>query len=254
MRKAIFFHCFFVFSLCGIAQKVDLNGQINAENDEVSFINIINLNQKKGSISNKKGEFIIEVELNDTLIFSAVQFEKFEIEVTEEIIDNDFLEVNLIEKNNLLEEVVINPYGLTGNLIEDAQHMPSYVFDYKAAGLKPPRKPISSTERKLYTASSTPIDYILNSINGRIKKLRMLNDWGKIDLLKNDIQKRIPKEFFIKDLKIEEKYIEDFIYFCVENEALQSFVRNDKDLEIIKYLFLKAEAYKILKSNETRNN
>ncbi|GGE10101.1 hypothetical protein [Psychroflexus salis] len=254
MSQLALTYCLFCFCFAINAQKIELKGKINADSTEVAFVNIINLTQKTGSISNKKGDFVIEVQLNDSLIFSAVQFEKLGIQITEEAIKSEFLEVYLIEKNNLLQEVVINPYGLTGNLIEDAQHMPAYVFDYKAAGLIPPQKKRTQTERKLYTATSTSVDYILNSINGRIKKLRMLNEWSKIDILKQDIQERLPRDFFLIDLKIEEKYIEDFIYFCVEDEALKSFVRNNDDLEIINYLSLKADAYKIIKANETPTN
>lgn len=236
------------------AQEIELQGKITAEVEETAFVNIINLSQKTGSISNKNGEFSISVQLNDSLVFSAVQFEKLDVVVTEEILQNQFLAVQLTEKNTFLQEVVINPYGLTGNLEKDAQNMPSYVFDYEAAGLQAPKKPLSQTERRLYTASSTSVDYILNSINGRIKKLRKLDEWSKLDELKEDIQQRLPAEFFINDLGIEEKYAEDFIYFCIEDSALKSYVRNNEDLEIIEYLSLKADAYKILKSNETASN
>lgn len=255
LQQILVYISFFLFSgVCIHAQLIDLEGKIIAENEETAFVNIINLSQKTGSISNTKGEFNVSVHLNDTLIFSAVQFEKLEVVISEEIIQNKFLEVQLVEKNNLLREIVLNPYDLRGNLVEDAQNMPSYVFDYKAAGLKPPRKPLSQTERRLHTATSTSVDYILNSINGRIKKLRMLNEWSKLDDLKIDIQHAIPKTYFVTDLGIEEKYLEDFIYFCIEDNALKSYVQNNEDLEIIKYLRLKADAYKLLKANEISTN
>jgi hypothetical protein len=233
------------------AQEFNLKGKIKAEVEEVSFVNIINLTQKTGTISNGVGEFSIAVFLGDLLIFSAVQFERQEIKITEELIQNQPLVISLVEKNNFLQEVVVNQYGLTGNLEKDALQMPSYVFDYEAAGLKPPKKKITQTERRIYTATSSNIDYILNAINGRLKRLRKMQEWDNLETLKNDIRKEIPEEFFIIDLKIEKKYIDDFIYFCVENEALKSFVQNDEDLEVINYLSLKAEAYKILKANET---
>ncbi|MCF8462171.1 MAG: hypothetical protein K9G46_15725 [Flavobacteriales bacterium] len=39
----------------------------------LSDVAVFNKNQKKGAISNEKGEFIIEMKQNDTLIFSTVQ-------------------------------------------------------------------------------------------------------------------------------------------------------------------------------------
>lgn len=238
------------FAENSLAQEVELKGRISSEMEETAFVNIINLTQKTGSISNQNGFFNIVVKPLDTLIFSAVQFERKEVIVTPEILKEDLLDVFLEEKNTFLQEVVINPYGLSGDLIKDAQNMPSYTFDYKAAGLSPPKKPRSQSERRLYTASSTSVDYIINSINGRIKQLRLLDDWSKLDDLKEDIQQRLPRDFFETELSIEDKYIEDFIYFCIEDNALKSYVQNNEDLEIINYLSLKADAYKVLKDNE----
>lgn len=253
-KKLIYVLCLLVTYLNFYAQEIELKGKIQSSINENASINIINLTQKKGSISDANGNFSVSVALNDTLVFSAVQFEKLDIIVTQEIIENSFLNIQLIEKNTLLREVVINPYGLSGNLERDAQNMPSYTFNYKAAGLLPPKKPRTQSERRLYTASSTSVDYIINSINGRIKKLRQLNEWSKLDELKNDIQERLPLSFFTKDLGIKEEYVEDFIYFCLENQALKSYLQHNEDLEIIEYLSLKSNAYQILKSNETVSN
>lgn len=236
------------------AQQIQLKGKIKSTTNENAWVNIINLTQKKGSISDANGNFSIETELNDTLIFSAVQFKKLDIVINRDIIKEAFLEVKLEEENTLLREIVINPYGLSGNLDQDAQHMPSYTFDYKAAGLQAPKKPRTVAERRLYTASSTSVDYILNSINGRIKKLRQLNEWNKLDELKSEIQTNLPNSFFVIDLGIKDDWVEDFIYFCLENQALKTYVQNNKELEIIEYLRLKADAYKIIKANEIITN
>lgn len=250
--KFYFLLVWIVFSFGIQAQEFEIKGNIISETQEDAFVNIINLSQQSGSISNANGEFTITVQLNDTLLFSAVQFEKVELIVTPEVIAQPSVEIYLVEKNNLLQEVVINPYGLTGNLEKDANNMPSYTFDYKAAGMLPPKKPRTQSERRLYTATSASVDYLLNTINGRIKKLRKLNEWSKLDELKADIQQKIPEDYFTSNLEIPEKYIEDFIYFCVEEKALQSFIQNNQDLEIFHYLKLKAHAYLLLKTNETR--
>lgn len=247
------FNCLFIFIfyLNGFGQDIELKGKITSNNfEDVTAINIINLSQKKGSISDAEGNFSISVKENDTLIFSAVQYEILEVVIDKQIFEEGNLAILMQEKNNLLKEVVINPYGLTGNLEKDAQNMPSYTFDYKAAGLQPPKKPRTVTERRLYTATSTSVDYILNSINGRIKKLRQLNEWNKLDELKSEIQTNLPNSFFVTDLGIKEEWVEDFIYFCLENQALKSYVQNNNELEIIEYLSLKANAYKMIKANE----
>lgn len=57
---------------------------------------------------------MIPVRLNDTLVFSAVQFKRKEIVVTEEVLNTRLLFVPLQDVLTELQEVVVMPYNLTG--------------------------------------------------------------------------------------------------------------------------------------------
>ena len=67
-----------------------------------------------------EGKFQILVALNDRLEISALQFENFEVVITQDIIDSKFVTVVLVEEINKLPEIIILPYGLTGDLTVDA--------------------------------------------------------------------------------------------------------------------------------------
>ena len=57
--------------------------------------------------------------LNDKIEISALQFEKFSIIISQEILDAKSMTVFLVESINKLDEILILPYGLSGNLNTD---------------------------------------------------------------------------------------------------------------------------------------
>jgi len=81
---------------------------------------------QKYTITDEYGNFEISVNVNDVIAFSGIQYELKTILITEEDIENSFLEVLLIEKVNELDEVFIG-YQLTGDLSIDAKHIKTVV-------------------------------------------------------------------------------------------------------------------------------
>lgn len=75
---------------------------------------VLKKNSKSGTITSLDGEFSINVELNDILIFSFIGFENKEISVR----SKESLVVNMSEETNVLEEVQVIGYGTVkkGNL------------------------------------------------------------------------------------------------------------------------------------------
>lgn len=64
------------FSTVNAQKKITLSGTISCSEEEkspLSFVNIYNINTKKGTVSNFKGEFNIKMGKKDTILFSTVQ-------------------------------------------------------------------------------------------------------------------------------------------------------------------------------------
>ena len=60
---------------------------MNDANDKIlENVNIVNLNQVKGTTTNDKGEFALKAAVNDTLYFSYLGFKSLRVRVT-----NDWL-------------------------------------------------------------------------------------------------------------------------------------------------------------------
>ncbi len=99
------------------SQVVEVIGIVIADSD-LEGIHVINKTSKFYSTTNLLGEFTVKSRLNDTLVFSSVQYKLESLLVTQEVYNNKFLTVQLIEYVNELNEVHIgNP--LSGNLEDD---------------------------------------------------------------------------------------------------------------------------------------
>jgi hypothetical protein len=91
----------------------------------VSNVNIINLNKAKATVSDSKGYFELIASVNDTLHLSMVGFQSIKMRITNDWVKNKTTTIKLTEKAIALEEVIIQPYMLTGYLEIDTKLIPS---------------------------------------------------------------------------------------------------------------------------------
>ncbi len=100
-------------------ERVNIAGTIIVNSLDLEGVTVYNAISNTGTVTDKKGQFVIGAALNDKLIISALQFQNFEITINQDIIDSQTLIAVLVEEVNKLPEVVILPYGLTGNVSTD---------------------------------------------------------------------------------------------------------------------------------------
>ena len=62
-----------------------IKGKVLYKNVNVTSANVINNTSQQATTTNDDGEFEIEVKLNDKLIFSSVQYQIRELNITKEI-------------------------------------------------------------------------------------------------------------------------------------------------------------------------
>ena len=214
---------------------------------------VVNLNTKQGTFTNESGEFRILAKQHDSLQISFVGYK------------STLLIVNLhhfgIQKNTFelvktafeLDEISIKKNNLLGYLTSDSKNI-KIEKKIDAKTLKLPyagSRILTPAERRLYTAMGgrnlLSIDYIINSISGRITKLRKLKTIESLEVkvknLKNTYSKHIVKEYHIK-----ESDVYKFIYFCTADEHFNQ-VYNSGDINMILFLKKKSEVFKKLHSN-----
>ncbi|MUU77945.1 carboxypeptidase-like regulatory domain-containing protein [Winogradskyella endarachnes] len=134
MKSILFILC----SLCYIstfAQSIErepIKGRIVVVSNDKEGVTVYNTSSNKGTVTDENGTFEIKVALNDVVQFGALQFEDFEVTITQEIIESKQLTVLLVEEVNKLNEVVLLPFGLTGNLHADLDNVRTYNVDLDA--------------------------------------------------------------------------------------------------------------------------
>ena len=235
-----------------------LEGRVFSKDGDVSATHVLNISTKKATITDIDGFFSIQVQLNDTLLFSAVQYKKKQIVITSEIQYQKVLQVLLEDAINELDEVTVTPYNLTGNINQDIDIIKTEaIVTAHTIGLPNAYARVpSKAERELFEATSggglLPLNPILNGISGRTKML-------KKRLARNNLYERTERvkafyadSLFSAKLKVPDDKIDDFLYFCEIDADFQTVVDSHDRLKIWEFIRKKSVAY--LENNKTEEN
>ncbi|CAM1333042.1 carboxypeptidase-like regulatory domain-containing protein [Tenacibaculum aestuariivivum] len=238
-----------------------LYGEVKDKIGVLFKANVINLNTKQGTFTNKNGEFKILAKLNDSLKISFVGYKPkvFVVKINYfGIQKNTFNLLKIIYK---LDEVHLKKHNLLGFLTSDSKNINSK-RKINAKTLNLPyaeTKKLTPAERTLQTAmgGSKPftigianvvsLDYILNSVSGKIKKLRKLKTIETLEIKVAKI-KNTYATFIIKEYYIKESDLYRFIYFCTTDKKF-NHIYNSNEINMILFLKNKAEVFKKLNSN-----
>lgn len=244
---------FFLLISCSVgAQQLfskKLDGRVYSKDGDVAATHVQNITAKKATITDIDGFFSITANLNDTLVFSAVQFQKMEIVITKEILQQPFLNVPLEDALTKLDEVIVTPYNLTGDITKDLDLI-SIEPVVTASTLGLPNayvKPLSKAERDLFAATANPImsfDPLINAITGRTKMLKERVARNKLYSRTEQVKAFYTDSLFRIDLKIPEDKIDDLLYFCEVDSVFQTTVDSNDQLKIWDYIRKKSIVYR----------
>ena len=209
----------------------------------------MNTSAKRATITDAEGFFSISAKLNDTILFSAVQFKRKTLVVSRAMLESSSIIVPLEEFINELDEVVVRPYSLSGDLSRDMNSLNTEKV-YVASTLGLPNayvKPITQAERKLNEATTggglVPLNPIMNAISGRTKYLKRVFASQEKYARTIRVREYYADSLFVKYLKIPENKIEDFMYFCEVDTDFSAVVDSHDKLKIWEFLKLRSTAY-----------
>jgi hypothetical protein len=231
-----------------------LEGKVQSADGDVAATHVLNTTTGKATITDIDGYFSIPVSLHDTVLFSAVQYKKKEIVITLSLLESKSVRITLEEALTELDEVIVRPYNLSGDLGLDAKSLQAKrVVTASTLGLPNAyvRVPTQS-ERQLYEATSggglIPLNPILNGISGRTKMLKQQVARDAKYARTDRVKAFYADSLFVKDLKIPLLKIDDFMYFCEVDPYFQTLVDTHDQLRIWEYMRKKSVAYR--KNNE----
>jgi hypothetical protein len=124
--KKLLFLCLIFFNTFIYAQILGrevMRGQILGDSIAIENVTIFNKTSNKGAISDISGFFSLLAKTNDTLIFSNVAFTSRALILNEVDFQVKIVKVVLKTKVNELDEIVVSPYSLTGDLLKDDKNL-----------------------------------------------------------------------------------------------------------------------------------
>ena len=277
MSKIFFFigllFCVTVFSQD--KEREVLRGQIVADSMDVENVTILNLNSNIGSVSDFDGKFSIKARINDTLVFQGLSFVSKKYVLTEsDFLINEF-KVKLEGKLNELNEVVVTPNSLTGNLAEDSKKIKVYAVDLGGidfSKLSFPDDQYSKVPNPLEKSGFSPLTGInFNKIldlfdtaekREKRKKIRAENianeKWLRevqSESFYDHLMKRYSHNFIVENLKIKNEDIVSFIAFADPGSyQLAEFLKSENELKFVEYLVAKSSEFNRNKLEQNNTN
>ena len=239
------FTLFFLFLTTTIVgqNQISKKGLIYHNNEPLANCKIINSTANFTTVySDTNGFFEISVALNDTLqyIYSN-ELVKTQI-ITKEVIEKEWLEINILQGINMLDEVVL-----------------AHRKDLNAVSLgisKPGIMQPTVFERRLLTAGdfkpihllgllggSLQIDPILNAINGKTKKLKKLVAFERVAADVEYLEKKYSL-FMMSKFKIDKAKATSFFVYVAEEQYLRNLISEENDSGIKFYLIDKFAVFK----------
>jgi len=241
MKNATLFLFFVLFTAVGIAQEVrrPLRGKVLYRDTNVPNENVINATAETATITNEDGEFLIDVKEGDQLVLTAVNYQLKVVMVTQEILANNRLVIDVKEKITKLEGVVVTPENQKKFLEMQSEEFKRFEYEIDR---------------------STEVDNIAMSIMDRgmqnglgignifklLYKSLAKKKGGKeaAPLKMSEVLRHVyDDEFFVVDLKLPQDKIDAFLFYCDDKIPSQSLLRKENEFQLIDFLVTHSKNY-----------
>jgi CarboxypepD_reg-like domain len=244
----------------GQVLRKNIKGKVFNDSISVENVHVINKNIKLGVATNKSGKFVIPVMVNDTLIFSSVQFSQKIVVITKNDLEHNLNTVVLKPHAIQLDEVVLFSHKMIGNLAIDGSKFKSKssvgrakYIDFKGIDfdllLNDDAYKTSEINNKALSSKTNSdivrggdiiglIKYLKGNANKNYKKASKEEQQvilNQIYNTTNTIRRDLKDDFFINTLKLPSDKINDFLYFAIDKKMADLYNSNRK-IEIITYL------------------
>ncbi|WP_281631238.1 carboxypeptidase-like regulatory domain-containing protein [Flavobacterium luteolum] len=206
INKIILINILLLFVQFTFGQKNDLRqlvGKVVEHSTPIEGVNIINNTTQAATVSDSEGNFLLMAKEGDVLVFSAVNLEPQKRRITAEDLYPNTLVVKMEVKEVELKEVVVNE-----NANITAENLGIIPYG---------QKKYTPAERKVYTATSTSVDKLLNAISGRTAMLKKEVKVEKKEMLFRKLEYLFEENYYTDRLKIPVDYIKGFQLFCVDD-------------------------------------
>lgn len=204
-----------------------LLGKVLYRNTSVSNENVINTTSERATITNDRGEFAINVKVGDELVFTAVNYQLKLVKITEEILANNRLVVEVNEKVTELDEVIVTPEDQERFLQLKNEEFKEYEYEIDR-GTEVQNIALSRAERGMTDGIN-----FANIFRAIFKSKEDTEETGPKLLVSDVLRQVYDDEFFVVDLKIPQDKIDAFLLYCDTRMPAQSLLRKENEFQLI---------------------
>lgn len=268
MKTALLYLCL-VFPVFFVTaqniSRIEVSGKVVVDRNDLEGITVYNTSSRQGALTDENGLFTIRVALNDVLEFRALQFQDFTVVIDKNILTTKKLTVFLVEKINKLDEVIILPYDLTGNLLLDIESVKTFSPDMDAlyfglANMNEYEFPDDYKSKVVNVAMPGTGNHIPYGINVvgivdlflrpifKSKKTKM-DARNELAGAYDEFTDHYSKKFLVENFNIPEHKVADFINYVEEEGLDYSLLNSGKEFEFLEFVSVKSKAF-LARNNE----
>lgn len=246
MKKFCLFLSFLLISLSAFPQSiggghdntgnaVNLSGEIlNKEDGEVvPYVHIINKNTNEGTTSDLNGKFNINLDMKDTLIFSAVGFEKYSLTLVENEIDSKDYYIRILLDQSSYELAPVNIYAF-----KDEAGFKQDILNMEAPEPANPKiiipgshqGPVTSRDLNGGFSLGSPISSVVNVFSKEAKELRKYQKVLKEAPRQKTLHEKYNIEIVEEITGLKDEELNQFMLFC---KIPEDYILKANDYEII---------------------
>jgi hypothetical protein len=267
MRKQLLLTIILLLPLCLLSQVIErviISGRVTAPmGEDIEGITIYNVSSQKGTVTSPKGLFELMVTENDRISVTALQFSTFIVIVDKGVIDNERMGIYLNPVVNKLEEVIVRPYDLLGNVTADvnkiktANVVPQWDLSYESLeyGYEFSADEMTSVEgnkaEEAYFNGPRFTGGDILGLAGLLFPKKKKKTFKEINKDKNyiarSLRQRFSNDYLSLIFGIEEEQANDFIYYVEENGMKSSWLKEENEIRLLDFMYQKSVAYKKLR-------
>ncbi len=266
MLHKILYTALFLLSFQGFSQEikdtdtlkkssilVTLRGQIidNASKLPLSGAHLFNLNSVIGTISNEDGMFGLATTVNDTIYVSYVGYQSIKLKITNDLLKGNELVIELYERTEKLNEIVVSSHKLIGVLEIDAKNVPKDKYSRIHINGVPQTYEVGTRQRKEFNspidALFRPIDFVYNMFGKNPNQLRKLKKLKDDETLRNMLDTS-DRELLMEYLGMTAEELNELLNECNYSDY---FIKSASDLQLIEAVLLCYENHKAIKKGST---
>ncbi len=215
-----------------------LRGQVLYRGNNVINENVINTNTQIATITDEDGRFMIQVKEGDQLVFTAVNYQLEVVKITNEILANKRLVVEVTEKVTELDEVVVSPENQEKFLEVKNEKFKGFEYEIDRSTEVQNVALLSQNERR---------EGDLNFVNifKAIFSSRNQDTGEMVPLKVSQVLRQVyDDEFFVVDLSLPQDKIDAFLLFCDNKIPSQSLLKKENEFQLIDFLVTQSREFR----------